>query len=115
MEHLNDDTSVYQTVHSGYNYTGSSTQKSIQAAISRDAFDTYGLEWDESKVVFTVNGAPTMTYSRDPAKGEMQWPFKQPFYIILSMQIGGNWVGTGDPAQYPAEMQVDWIRVYEKN
>ncbi len=117
MEHLNYDTSVYQTVHSGYNYTGSSTQKFIQPTIAQYDYNTYGLEWDESKVVFTVNGAPTMTYSRDPAKGETQWPFKQPFYIILSMQIGGSWVGAGNPSDpnYPIDMEVDWIRVYEKN
>ncbi len=117
MEHLNYDKSVYQTVHSGYNYTGSSTQKFIQAPIDQYGYNTYGLEWDEETVAFTVNGSRTMTYSRDPAKGETQWPFKQPFYIILSMQIGGSWVGAGylsDP-NYPTEMEVDWIRVYEKD
>ena len=59
----------------------------------------------------------THTYARVPAKGEKQWPFNQPFYFILSMQIGGNWVngsGPTNPAHYPAGMEIDWVRVYSR-
>ena len=60
---------------------------------------------------------PTFTYPRVPEKGEKQWPFNQPFYLILSMQIGGKWVngaGPTNPAHYPAGMEIDWIRVYKR-
>jgi hypothetical protein len=30
----------------------------------------------------------------------------------MSMQIGGRWVGTPDANDYPAGMEVDWVRVY---
>jgi acetyl-CoA acetyltransferase len=65
----------------------------------------------------SVNGQPTHTYPRVPEKGDKQWPFNQPFYFILSMQIGGKWVngsGPTDPAHYPASMAVDWVRVYSR-
>lgn len=117
MEHLNFDTKVYQTVHSHW-ANNVDKQKSIPkgttAPIDRDGFNTYGVEWDPDKLVFTVNDQPTLTYPRAPDKGPDQWPFHRPFYLILSMQIGGKWVGPADPAHYPAGMHIDWVRVYQR-
>ena len=118
MEHLNFDDKVYQTVHSEYTVRIDKTntpKKSGTAPIERDDWNTYGCEWEADRIVFTVNGKPTHTYPRVPALGEKQWPFDQPCYFILSMQIGGKWVnGTGptNPDHYPAGMEIDWIRVY---
>jgi len=119
MEHLNFDSKVYQTVHSEYTVVlkGEEPAKSATAEIRRDDWNTYGFEWDAGKIVFTVNGKPTFTYPRVPEKGKEQWPFNRPFYFILSMQIGGQWVnapGPTDPAHYPAGMEIDWIRVYTR-
>lgn len=81
--------------------------------IKRDDWNTYGCEWDADKIVFTVNGKPTHIYPRMPEKGVKQYPFTQPFYFVLSMQIGGNWVGKAKSDHYPAEMEIDWVRVYK--
>lgn len=116
MEHLNHDTIVYQTVHSHWANTvdkGKSIPKGGTATINRDDFNTYGAEWNTDKITFTVNGAPTFTYPKVSSKGPGQWPFDGRFYLLLSMQIGGAWVGPVDPAQYPAWMEVDWVRVYQ--
>ena len=119
MEHLNFDDIAYQTMHSEYTVKIDKTntpKKGGTARIDRDGWNTYGCEWSEDKVVFTVNGKPTHTYPRLPEKGEAQWPYNQPFYFILSMQIGGKWVngrGPTNPEHYPAGMEIDWIRVYE--
>ncbi len=117
MEHLNYDDKVYQTVHSHWANEvdkAKTIPKGTTAPIKRDDFNEYGVEWDADKLVFTVNGAPTLTYPRVPEKGAEQWPFNQPFYFILSMQIGGQWVGKADPKDYPAWMAVDWVRVYQR-
>lgn len=116
MEHLNHDNFVYQTIHSRWANEvdkGKTVPKGTTAKINRDEFNTYGAEWTADKITFTVNGAPTLTYPRVPEKGADQWPFNGKFYLILSMQIGGSWVGPADPAQYPAWMDVDWVRVYQ--
>ncbi|MBN2328726.1 MAG: glycoside hydrolase family 16 protein [Candidatus Omnitrophica bacterium] len=123
MEHLNFDDIIYQTVHSEYTLRVDKTntpKHGSTAAIERDKWNTYGCEWDENKIVFTVNGEPTFTYPRVTEKGEKQWPFKQPFYFLFSMQIGGDWVNAnGDrptiPDHYPAYMEVDWVRVYKSD
>jgi beta-glucanase (GH16 family) len=120
MEHLNFDHIIYQTVHSDYTLNIAKTntpKKGTTAGIERDDWNTYGCEWDADKIVFTVNGEPTHTYPRVPELGEKQWPFNIPFYFILSMQIGGDWVngsGPTNPIHYPAGMEVDWVRVYSQ-
>ncbi|SHJ45690.1 Beta-glucanase, GH16 family [Rubritalea squalenifaciens DSM 18772] len=117
MEHLNFEDQVYQTVHSYYTvHKGGSNKppKSGTAKISRDDWNTYGVEWDKEKIVFTVNGKPTHSYAKQADKGAEQYPFHGPFYFILSMQIEGKWVGEADPKDYPAWMDVDWVRVYKK-
>ena len=120
MEHLNFDHKIYQTVHSRYTQRIDKTNtppRSGTAKIDRDGWNTYGCEWEKDKIVFTVNGKPTHTYPRVPSQGDVQWPFHRPFYLILSMQIGGKWVngsGPTDPAHYPAGLEIDWVRVYRR-
>ncbi|MBT7302518.1 MAG: glycoside hydrolase family 16 protein [Victivallales bacterium] len=119
MEHLNFDDKIFQTVHSVYTLKVDKTntpRKGSTAKIKRDEWNTYGCEWDADKVVFTVNGKPSHTYPRAAEKGEKQWPFNQPFYFLLSMQVGGGWVngsGPTNPEHYPAGMEIDWVRVYK--
>lgn len=116
MEHLNFDTKVYQTIHTHYanniDKTGT-PPKSTAAPVDPEAWNTYGADWNADKIVFTVNGKATLTYPRVPEKGPPQWPFDQPFYLILSMQIGGDWVGQPDPKHYPAHLEIDWVRVFK--
>jgi len=120
MEHLNFDDIVYQTVHSEFTVKGGSAdapKKGGTAKIHRDDWNTYGCEWNAEAIVFTVNGEFTHSYPRVPALGDNQWPYKQPFYFILSMQIGGEWVngsGPTNPDHYPAGMEIDWVRVYQQ-
>lgn len=120
MEHLNFDEQVYQTVHSDYTKEDKARppQRYCFPEIDRDGWNIYGIEWDAGKIVFTVNGRRTLTYPRMPELGESQWPFDAPYYLILSMQIGGGWVnssGPTNPAHYPAGMEIDWVRVYKQD
>jgi len=120
MEHLNFDHIIYQTVHSEYTVKidqDDIPKKGETTEIKRNDWNTYGCEWDADKIVFTVNGEPSHTYIRVPPKGQKQWPFDQPFYFVLSMQIGGQWVnssGVSDPDHYPVDMEIDWVRVYSQ-
>ena len=47
---------------------------------------------------------------------EHQFPWAGcPFYLILSNQLEGRWVGKiEDSAELPSELRIDWIKVYEK-
>jgi beta-glucanase (GH16 family) len=42
-------------------------------------------------------------------------PFDQPFYLVMNVAVGGNFPGLPNTAtQFPAEMVVDYVRVYER-
>ena len=42
-------------------------------------------------------------------------PFDQPFYIVMNVAVGGNFPGVPNPAtHFPAELVVDYVRVYDK-
>ena len=51
------------------------------------------------------------------AKDPANWPapFDEAFYIVMNVAVGGNFPGKPDEStRFPAELQVDWVRVYEK-
>ena len=42
-------------------------------------------------------------------------PFDQPFYLVMNVAVGGKFLGNPDrTTTFPAEMLVDYVRVYEK-
>lgn len=118
MEHVNYETKAHQTVHSHYTLHVKDDNKPAQSAASDfqvDDWNTYATEIHPDSICLFINGNKTLTYPRIPNK-EYQFPWPDyPFYIILSNQIGGNWVGpVSEPQQLPSELRVDWIKVYEK-
>jgi beta-glucanase (GH16 family) len=116
MEHLNFEDVVYQTIHTPYTIEAKKKAQPDDnvrtTPIDKDDFNVYGIEWDADRILFLVNGKNTFSYKRDTKKGPEQWPFTHPMYVILSMQVGGSWVGDPNPKDYPAYMEIDWVRVY---
>ena len=42
------------------------------------------------------------------------WPFDEKFHFLLNVAVGGTWPGNPDgTTEFPQEMVVDWIRVYQ--
>jgi len=92
-----------------------------------DRFLTYRLYWDETSLRFTVVDAGVeydLYDSPFTIDGESD-EFQAPFYLITNLVIGGAFTdafnlgdpGSGAPVSmpFPAEMYVDYIRVYEWN
>jgi beta-glucanase (GH16 family) len=115
MEHLNYDGMVYQTVHSHYIDKLGQKEPDVDAVtpIRPDEYNTYGVELYTDSVVFSVNGERTFNYPRIETQLEGQFPFDRPYYLLLDMQLGGEWVGDVDVADLPVEMYIDWVRFYE--
>lgn len=112
VERLNFDSFVYQTVHSAWTQGHpNDPPKGGRAPIQADDWNIYGLEWTPEKLVWTVNGKPTHQYAKvgeDPAR----YPWTEPFYLMIDMQLGGNWVGPINEATLPTQMEVDWVKFY---
>ena len=100
-------------------------------------FHVYAMEWEPGAVRWYVDDQHYATQSfwwssgkvtgekgagnkgvAPAAESELYpWPapFDQPFYLILNLAIGGQFPGPPDPTtKFPAEMQVDYVRVYDK-
>ena len=42
-------------------------------------------------------------------------PFDQPYYLLMNVAVGGKFPGNPDRAtSFPAELIVDYVRVYDK-
>lgn len=119
MERLNNDGFIYQTVHTRYTKTASphtGTPHSVKAVFNPGRYNVFCVEILPDRIVFSVNGIRTMVYPRlysgEDQNGLVQYPFGEPFYILMDMQIGGQWVGPPDGRDLPVEMLIDWIKVY---
>lgn len=116
MERLNYDSIVYQTVHSHYTYDLGIKDYPAHggiAPIDPDGYNVYGVDiWSDS-LVFHVNGVRTFCYPKIRTDEEGQFPFDVPQYLLIDMQLGGQWVGPVDAGDLPVEMQVDWVRHYQ--
>ncbi|WP_214109000.1 glycoside hydrolase family 16 protein [Acrocarpospora catenulata] len=72
-------------------------------------FHIYRVDWTPTKITWRVGNHIYGTLKR-----KSPWPFNQPMQIILNLQTGGHWQGPPSPqTHFPAEMLVDWIRVYK--
>ncbi len=58
---------------------------------------------------FTYNAAENIDISNSDA-----WPFDQDFYVILNLALGG-WGGTIDDSIFPTTLEIDYVRVYQKD
>lgn len=78
-----------------------------------DDFHTYAVEWAPNSVKFFVD--TTLFETRTPADipAGTQWVYNHPFFILLNLAVGGTWPGDPDGnTQFPAQMLVDYVRVY---
>ncbi len=111
----NQDT-IHATAHTGaYNHM-IHTQKSATHFLpeSDEKFHTYILEWEEDEWRAYIDDTHFYTFENEQ-KSSMEWPFDQPFYLILNVAYGGNWGGAMglEPELLPQKMEVDYVRVYQ--
>ncbi len=116
MEHLNYDSIVYQTVHSYYTLTlgiKDHPPHGGTAKIDLHDFNTYAVEKYPDSLVFYVNDKRTFAYPRIQTDKQGQFPYTEhKHYLLLDMQLGGNWVGSIHAGDLPVEMEIDWVRFY---
>ncbi|NQU51823.1 MAG: glycoside hydrolase family 16 protein [Bacteroidetes bacterium] len=116
MEHLNSDDIIYQTTHSYYTLNLKQKNNPMHHGttnIDITRFNTFGLEFHPNKLVFSLNGVNTFTYPKIEGVDASQWPYDQPFYVLIDQQLGGSWVGKINANDLPVNMIIDWVKVYQ--
>ncbi|KAF0813852.1 Glucan endo-1,3-beta-glucosidase A1 [Andreprevotia sp. IGB-42] len=109
---------VYGSIHFGaswpnnqYTTVGYTPPTSIA-----DNYHVYAVEWEAGQIRWYVDNVlystQTQWYSTG---GAYPAPFNKPFYVILNLAVGGNWPGSPDSnTSFPQQMDVEYVRVYQK-
>ncbi|SMO75185.1 Por secretion system C-terminal sorting domain-containing protein [Saccharicrinis carchari] len=103
--------------HAG-NYAGHGPQYTAPQGSSLYQYNTFTMEWSPSKIEMFFNNetVPYFAMNIDGADAEefRDWTH----YFILNLAVGGSFPGITNPdhitAPLPAQMMVDYIKVYQK-
>ena len=119
MEYVGFDADTFHaTIHTkDYNHIkGTEVGEKIRMKGACGAFQTHSLLWTPERITVAVNGKAYFAYDND-GQGKGSWPFDDPFYLIFNIAVGGSWGGLQgvSDAAFPAQMEVDYVRVYQLN
>jgi beta-glucanase (GH16 family) len=115
MEHVGHEPGrVRHSVHTGsHNHArGNHRTATSRVGTACDAFHTYQLLWTANRITIGVDGHISFEHHRRPGA---DWPFDEPFYLILNLAVGGilgEVHGINDTA-LPSRMEVEAVRVYQ--
>ena len=109
-----EPSTVVGSLH-GPGYSGGAARtksKTLTLARLDNDFHVYAVEWTPEQIEHSIDGTVYFTTRRTDVNGP--WVFDKPFFIILNVAVGGNFVGAPDAiTTFPQQMVIDWIRVYE--
>jgi len=113
MERYGVDEFVYQSVSSEYTTTEGmpdNPPSSALVGVNPNLFQIYSVEKYPDSLVFYVNDIRTKKYPRILTDMPGQFPFDdQDFELFLGIRLNSD----TDAAGLPADMLIDWVRVYE--
>ncbi|HSO86098.1 MAG TPA: glycoside hydrolase family 16 protein, partial [Draconibacterium sp.] len=76
-------------------------------------FHLFAVEWDEDKIDFFVDDYLYQRIEQKDVPGE--WVYNQPFFILLNVAVGGNYVGFPTvQTPFPQKMIIDYVKVYQE-
>lgn len=107
---------IHVTVHTkSFNHMiGTQVSQQVNLSGIYTDFHVYSIDWQEEKIDFFIDGVKHLTFN-NTHKGFEEWPFDQPFFLLLNIAVGGNWGGKKgvDDSVFPATMEVDYVRVFK--
>ncbi len=97
-----------------FNWQRSQQRTKVMAADDPEAFHKFGLDWRPDSITFYLDGRVAYHVAKDKDTFDA-WPFRDPFYIILNLAIGGTWGGQQgvDPKIFPSQYIVKYVKVYQ--
>ena len=80
-----------------------------------DDFHVFAVEWDPGRITFLVDEEVYNIISSAEVSSRGDWVFNNEFYVLLNLAVGGTLGGpVGTDTVFPAEMLVDYVRVFER-
>lgn len=103
--------SLHGPGYSGGDAVGGTTQLRGGAGFDDD-FHVFAIEWTEGWIAWELDGQIWQVIVPAALPAGAPWAFDHPFYVLLNLAVGGNYVGPPDPSVFPQAMIVDYVRVY---
>ena len=108
---------VSSSLHANAHVHSNGTQVTheMYCAGAEGEFHTYAIEWRHDNITTYVDGKQQLSYD-NRGLGRDDWPYDDPFYVILNLAWGGSWGGAQgvDESALPVTMEVDYVRVFQK-
>ena len=116
MEHVGKDQDVVHfSLHTNnYNHKIGNHQTQFEKfdRVS-DTFHKYSMYWDENQIKFYVDDVEKASFTKKQTDTFDDWPFDQPYHLILNIAVGGTWGGKVDENMLPFEMVISKIEVFQ--
>lgn len=107
---------AYGTAHGpGYSAAnGFGKPYDFKAPVS-DNFHVFTLIKRPNEVIWQINGVEYHRMTPALLPNGSAWVFERPFFLIFNLAVGGDWPGPPDASTvFPAQMLVDWVRIYKE-
>ena len=115
MEQLFEDFEMIQcALHTPDTHGNNTILKQVNVTNVTQNFHVYGMEWTAEKIDFFIDDKYYFTYQPE-SKTPGNWPYFNDQYILLNIAMGGSLGGSIDPNYTEDQMEVDYVRVYQKN
>lgn len=105
---------IHGSIHGPGYSGGAAITKSFGFENKRFDVDFYlfAVEWSSEYLRFYVDDILYQEIKPEDVNG--QWVFNKPYFIILNVAVGGNYVGfPTSQTPFPQSMLIDYIRVYK--
>ncbi|MGA1495473.1 MAG: family 16 glycosylhydrolase [Rhodothermales bacterium] len=85
--------------------------KKLSLGTFKQKFHVFSIIWDENSITWLLDDEPYHEINLNPSHLS---EFRAPFFFIFNVAVGGNWPGYPDAStQFPQQMIVDYIRVFQ--
>ena len=108
-----DPHTIHTTLHNKASYGNSDYTASYENEAIATGFHTYTANWDKDKIEFFIDDELIYTYQPE-VKNEDNWPYDQPFFVLLNFAVGGHFGGFEiDEDVFPQEFVIDYVKVWK--
>ena len=112
---------VHASVHTKSYHHSIGTQKTAKIVVptATTEFNVYAVEWTPEEIRGYANDQHYFTFKNERLTNSSadykQWPFDQPFHMLLNIAVGGTWGGAQgvDQTIWPQRLEIDYVRVYQ--
>ena len=104
---------IHTSLHTPASHGNTINTKVTHIPDLTDDFHLFRIDWNKDAIVFYIDEEKVYTFS-PRTKNEETYPFRDPFYLLLNMAVGGDFGGPEvDDSIFPRKYIIDYVRVYK--